>query len=216
VRGAAKGPTNKSFPFNRKAAMVSIKGVLIMKTIPATILALLASIVLLTGSGSSDAAGVEMDTIRIYSAKTGEHTDLPVIKRSSEEWRKVLTAEQFYILRQEGTERPFTGRLLDNHRKGIYRCAGCGTDLFSSETKYDSRTGWPSFWQPIDPGNIREVVDNSFFIRRVEIECARCGGHLGHVFNDGPAPTGLRYCLNSASLTFVEISANESPTKKEG
>jgi peptide-methionine (R)-S-oxide reductase len=184
--------------------MASIKGDVIMKTRSATILALLASIVLLTGSGSSDAAGVEMDTIRIYSAKTGEHTDFPVIKRSSEEWRKVLTAEQFYILRQEGTERPFTGRLLDNHRKGIYRCAGCGTDLFSYTTKYDSRTGWPSFWQPIDPGNIREVVDNSFFIRRVEIECARCGGHLGHVFNDGPQPTGLRFCINSASLTFVE------------
>ena len=191
------------------------KGDEIMKTVAGSILALLAAIVLLSGLDRSTAVGGEMDTVSLYSVKTGTYIDLSYVNRTAMEWKEILTAEQFHILREEGTERPFTGSLLDNHRKGVYRCAGCGTDLFSSGTKYDSRTGWPSFWQPVAPENIREVEDNSFFTRRVEIECARCGGHLGHVFNDGPNPTGLRYCINSASLTFVEGPGEGSPTNKE-
>jgi peptide-methionine (R)-S-oxide reductase len=186
-----------------------------MKTVAGSILALLAAIVLLSGLDRSTAVGGEMDTVSLYSVNTGTYMDLSYVERSAMEWKEILTAEQFHILREEGTERPFTGALWDNHRQGIYRCAGCGTDLFSSVTKYDSRTGWPSFWQPVAPENIREVEDNSFFTRRVEIECARCGGHLGHVFNDGPDPTGLRYCINSASLTFVEGPGEGSPTNKE-
>ena len=186
-----------------------------MKTVAGSILALLAATLLLAGIDQTVAVGGEMDTVSIYSVITGAYTDLSYVERSAVEWKKILTAEQFHILREEGTERPFTGALWDNHGQGIYRCAGCGTDLFSSVTKYDSRTGWPSFWQPVAPGNVREVEDNSFFTRRTEIECARCGGHLGHVFNDGPKPTGLRYCINSASLTFVEGPWEGSPMNKE-
>jgi len=175
-----------------------------MKIMTTAILALPAVVWLLVFPLRSAAAGDEIRTVRIYSAGSGTYKDLPYVSRSARQWREILTEEQFHILRKEGTERAFTGKLWNNHRQGIYRCAGCGTDLFSSETKYDSGTGWPSFWQPVDPGNIREVADNSFFLRRTEVECARCGGHLGHVFKDGPAPTGLRYCINSASLQFVE------------
>lgn len=120
------------------------------------------------------------------------------IVKTEEEWRKILTPQQFHILREKGTERAFSGD-YDNHEKGTYVCAGCGLDLFSSDTKFDSGTGWPSFWQPIT-GHVEEVIDNSYGMQRVEVICARCGGHLGHVFGDGPKPTGLRYCMNSVSL----------------
>ena len=175
-----------------------------MKTATATIMVLLAGVVLAAGPGRREAAGAQTGTVRIYSVTTGQFADLPPVEKTPKEWRAILTDQQYHILREEGTERAFTGKLWDNKRQGIYRCAGCGTDLFSSQTKYESGTGWPSFWQPVAPENIREVPDNSFFIRRTEVECARCGGHLGHVFTDGPRPTGLRYCINSASLAFVE------------
>lgn len=126
------------------------------------------------------------------------------IERSDDEWKKRLNAQAFNVLRQEGTERAFTGTYWNNHEKGTYVCAGCGLPLFSSDTKFDSGTGWPSFWQPIDKRNVRENVDNSHFMTRTEVECARCGGHQGHVFDDGPNPTGLRYCINSVSLKFVK------------
>jgi len=186
-----------------------------MKTFAGSLLVVLAAAVFLGSMDRSPAIGNEMDTLRIYSVKAGDYTDLSYVKRSASEWKETLTTEQFHILREEGTERPFTGELWDNKRTGVYRCAGCGTDLFLSGTKYKSGTGWPSFWEPVAPENIREVADNSFFMRRVEVECARCGGHLGHVFNDGPQPTGLRYCINSASLTFVE-ALTDSPSMNKG
>ena len=116
--------------------------------------------------------------------------------------RARLTDEQYRITRQKGTERPFTGRYVHNKERGVYACVVCGTELFASDTKYDSGTGWPSFWQPVSPEAVATAVDDSLFERRIEILCRRCGGHLGHVFEDGPPPTGLRWCVNSASLAF--------------
>jgi peptide-methionine (R)-S-oxide reductase len=127
-----------------------------------------------------------------------------VINRTDEEWQKILTPEQFYVLRKKGTERPYTGKYDQHFEEGIYFCAGCGTELFKSETKFDAGCGWPSFYQPSSESTIKYEEDTSLMMRRTEVLCSKCGGHLGHVFNDGPNPTGLRYCINSVSLNFVK------------
>jgi len=141
--------------------------------------------------------------IKVYSAEKGGYVMSDEVVKSKGEWKRTLTAEQYHVLREKGTERPFTNKYADNHEHGVYRCAGCGLDLFRSEEKYDSGTGWPSFSAPIAKENVETVLDKSFFTTRTEVLCRRCGGHLGHVFDDGPKPTGLRYCMNSAALKFV-------------
>jgi len=126
------------------------------------------------------------------------------VEKNEDAWKRELNDQEFRVLRKEGTERAFTGDLWDNHEKGIFVCAGCGLPLFASETKFDSGTGWPSFYKPISEDCIADITDSSHGMDRTEVECARCGGHQGHVFPDGPPPTGLRYCINSVSLDFVK------------
>jgi len=142
--------------------------------------------------------------LRLFSSAKGGYVVSHKVQKTEAEWRSELTPEEYHVLREKGTERAFTGSLWDNHGKGVYRCAACGNDLFTSDAKFDSGTGWPSFYEPIAGENVETERDVSLMMVRTEVHCSRCGGHLGHVFPDGPRPTGLRYCINSVSLDFDE------------
>ncbi len=126
------------------------------------------------------------------------------VVKTDAQWKAILTPEQYHVLREKGTERAYAGKTWDNHQHGIYVCAACGQPLFLSETKFESGTGWPSFYKPFNPKSVKEEVDKAYGMQRTEVVCSRCGGHLGHVFDDGPKPTGLRYCMNSVSMNFIK------------
>ncbi len=184
-----------------------------MKKLTTVLIALLAASMLW---GGEKVVGTNVST-KVKSELTKEKTMTDKVEKTNEEWRKQLTAEQYEVSRNKATERAFTGKFYKSNDKGVYRCVACDNPLFTSETKFDSGCGWPSYFKPISEDAVRNVEDNSHGMHRTEVVCGKCGGHLGHVFEDGPAPTGQRYCINSIILKFekkdADKDAKDSKTK---
>ncbi len=172
---------------------------------------LTAALALLLGSCSGSAQSAEPRSGERHAHWNPTAATAERITVDQATWKKLLTSEQFRVLRKEGTERAFSGALWANKKDGTYRCAACGNPLFDSQTKFKSGTGWPSFWQALDPKRVGTTTDSKLGMTRTEVHCARCGGHLGHIFNDGPQPTGQRFCINSASLEFEDRVAPAKP-----
>jgi peptide-methionine (R)-S-oxide reductase len=193
----------KSLIYSAAAAITTLAWLVAFRPGPGDAERLLSAGVAEAATPGEDASGDEgKGSVRLFSVEEGGFVVSDKVVKSEEEWKKDLSPMQYKVLREKGTERAFTGSLLKNHEKGVYTCAACGTDLFDSDTKFESGTGWPSFYAPIAKENVATEADDKLGMRRIEVLCRRCGGHLGHVFDDGPKPTGLRYCVNSASLDF--------------